>query len=103
MVYYRFSKEVIYILLVLNKLLALSGLLVSVVNFAYVLDRRVYRVSKAAIYVAVQVLLFGGIEFLKYDVPNILFLERLQDILLLYIPVTILSLTNFTSYFGRVR
>ncbi|AFG34663.1 PAS domain S-box/diguanylate cyclase (GGDEF) domain-containing protein [Fervidobacterium pennivorans DSM 9078] len=89
--YYRFSKEVIYILLVLNKLLALSGLLVSVVNFAYVLDRRVYKVSKAAIYVAVQVLLFGGIEFFKYDVPNILFLERFQDILLLYIPVAILS------------
>ncbi len=80
----------IFISLALNKLLALSGLLVSVVNFAYVLDRKVYKVSKAAIHVAVYVLLFSVMEFLKYEVLNILFIEKFQDMLLLYIPVTIL-------------
>jgi len=81
---------VIFISLVLNKLLALSGLLVSVVNFVYVLDRRVYRLSKACIQMALYVLCFSTFEFFKYEVPNIIFLEKLQDILLLYIPVTIL-------------
>uniref|UniRef100_A0A7V4KC77 EAL domain-containing protein n=1 Tax=Fervidobacterium pennivorans TaxID=93466 RepID=A0A7V4KC77_FERPE len=80
----------IFISLVLNKLLALSGLLVSVVNFVYVLDRRVYRLSKACIQMALYVLCFSTFEFFKYEVPNIIFLEKLQDILLLYIPVTIL-------------
>lgn len=87
---HQFSKEVIFILLALNKLLALSGLLVSVVNFVYVLDRRVYNLSKAVIQMALYVLFFSAVESFKYEVPNIILLEKLQDILLLYIPVTIL-------------
>lgn len=81
------------ITLIVNKILAMIGVLVSVVNFAYALDRKVYRISKGALHVAVHVLLFSCTEFFKYEVTNILLLEKFQDILLLYLPVAVFSFT----------
>ncbi|AMW32349.2 EAL domain-containing protein [Fervidobacterium islandicum] len=87
--------------MVINKILALAGVLVSVVNFAYVLDRKVYKISKVALYIAVYLLLFSVIEFFKYEVSDILSLEKVQHILLLFLPVALFSFTLDLSGFKK--
>ncbi|WP_448377066.1 EAL domain-containing protein [Fervidobacterium sp.] len=73
------------------KFFALASLIISVFNLVYILDRKVIRISKAAVSLGISVFIMTLLEFFKFEVQNIVLFEKIQDCFFLYIPVYVFS------------
>jgi len=73
------------------KFFALASLIISVFNLVYILDRKVIRISKAAVSLGISVFIMTLLEFFKFEVQNIVLFEKIQDCFFLYITVYVFS------------
>jgi len=85
-------------ILLLYKSLTLFGLVLSALNATYIIDRKINRISKVAVYLGSIIFILNLLEFFKFEVEKIALLEKFQDVLLLYVPVMLFSFTiDFTN------
>jgi len=84
-------------ILLLYKSLTLFGLVLSALNVTYIIDRKINRISKVAVYLGSIIFILNLLEFFKFEVEKIALLEKFQDVLLLYVPVMLFSfIIDFT-------
>lgn len=75
------------------KFLALGSIVASALSLFYVFDRKIQKISSTIFYLSFSVMTLSVLEFLKYEIHSML-PEKLQDCLLLFLPVMFLSFFN---------
>ena len=75
------------------KFLAIASIVISALSLFYAFDRKIHKISYSIAYLSFSVMTLSFLEFLKYEIRYML-PEKIQDCLLLFLPVMFLSFFN---------
>jgi len=78
-------------MLAIYKGLAICSMFISVFSVYYAYDRKVREISKSVLFITLINSLSSVLEYLKYEIPNSIFLEQLQTLFLIYVPALVYS------------
>jgi len=78
-------------MLVVYKSLAICSMFVSIFSVYYAYDRKVHEISKSVLFITLINSVTSLLEYLKYETPYSLSLEKLQSHILFYVPALVYS------------
>ena len=78
-------------MLVVYKSLAICSMFVSAFSVYYAYDRKVHEISKSVLFITLINSVASLLEYLKYETPYSLSLEKLQNHILFYVPALVYS------------